>query len=54
MDRSALFTSRASLVGDLTGFDFSWFIPSLVKHRKLRIEVLFISFTLQPFALVNT
>ncbi|MFN7196379.1 MAG: cysteine peptidase family C39 domain-containing protein, partial [Hylemonella sp.] len=30
-----LITSRASLAGELARFDFSWFIPSLVKHRKL-------------------
>ncbi|SEM42861.1 Peptidase C39 family protein, partial [Variovorax sp. YR750] len=41
-----LITSRASLAGELARFDFSWFIPSLVKHRKLLGEVLFISFIL--------
>jgi subfamily B ATP-binding cassette protein HlyB/CyaB len=35
-----LITSRASLAGELAKFDFSWFIPSLVKHRKLLGEVL--------------
>jgi subfamily B ATP-binding cassette protein HlyB/CyaB len=48
-----LITSRASVVGELAKFDFSWFIPSLVKHRKLLGEVLFISFMLQLFALVS-
>jgi subfamily B ATP-binding cassette protein HlyB/CyaB len=48
-----LVTSRASLAGQLAKFDFSWFIPSLVKHRKLLGEVLFISFILQLFALVS-
>ncbi len=48
-----LVTSRASLAGDLARFDFSWFIPSLVKHRKLLGEVLAISFMLQLFALVS-
>ncbi|MDP9606348.1 UNVERIFIED_ORG: subfamily B ATP-binding cassette protein HlyB/CyaB [Variovorax paradoxus] len=48
-----LITSRASLAGELARFDFSWFIPSLVKHRKLLGEVLFISFILQLFALVS-
>ncbi|MFM9928427.1 type I secretion system permease/ATPase, partial [Variovorax sp. H27-G14] len=48
-----LITSRASLTGELAKFDFSWFIPSLVKHRKLLGEVLFISFILQLFALVS-
>lgn len=48
-----LITSRASLAGALAKFDFSWFIPSLVKHRKLLGEVLLISFMLQLFALVS-
>ncbi|MEZ2299336.1 type I secretion system permease/ATPase [Variovorax sp. RCC_210] len=51
--RLILITSRASLTGELAKFDFSWFIPSLVKHRKLLGEVLFISFILQLFALVS-
>ncbi|MBZ4170995.1 type I secretion system permease/ATPase, partial [Escherichia fergusonii] len=37
----------------LAKFDFSWFIPSLVKHRKLLGEVLMVSFFLQLFALVS-
>jgi subfamily B ATP-binding cassette protein HlyB/CyaB len=48
-----LITSRASMAGELAKFDFSWFIPSLVKHRKLLGEVLLISFMLQLFALVS-
>ena len=48
-----LIASRASLAGDLAKFDFSWFIPSLIKYRKLLGEVLLISFMLQIFALVS-
>lgn len=48
-----LITSRASLAGELAKFDFSWFIPSLVKYRKLLGEVLLISFMLQIFGLVS-
>jgi ATP-binding cassette, subfamily B, bacterial HlyB/CyaB len=48
-----LITSRASLAGSLAKFDFSWFIPSLIKYRKLLGEVLLISFMLQLFALVS-
>ena len=48
-----LFTSRASLAGEVARFDFSWFVPALVKHRKLLGEVLFISFMLQLFAMVS-
>jgi subfamily B ATP-binding cassette protein HlyB/CyaB len=48
-----LITSRASLTGELAKFDFSWFIPSLIKYRKLLGEVLLISFMLQLFGLVS-
>lgn len=48
-----LIASRASLAGELAKFDFSWFIPSLVKHRRLLGEVLLISFMLQLFALIS-
>ena len=48
-----LFTSRANLAGQLAKFDFSWFIPALVKYRKLLGEVLLISFMLQLFGLVS-
>ncbi len=48
-----LITSRASLAGELAKFDFSWFIPSLVKHRRLLGEVLLVSLFLQLFALVS-
>ncbi len=48
-----LVASRASLTGALAKFDFSWFIPSLVKYRKLLGEVLLISFMLQLFAMVS-
>jgi subfamily B ATP-binding cassette protein HlyB/CyaB len=45
--------SRASLVAELAKFDFSWFVPALVKYRKLILEVLVVSFFLQLFALVT-
>ncbi|MEO7115922.1 MAG: cysteine peptidase family C39 domain-containing protein [Caldimonas sp.] len=48
-----LVTSRASLAGSLAKFDFSWFIPSLVKYRRLFGEVLLVSLFLQLFALVS-
>ena len=48
-----LITSRASLAGELARFDFSWFIPSLVKYRRLFGEVMAISLFLQLFALVS-
>ena len=45
--------SRASVLGELARFDFSWFVPAVVKYRKLLIEVLVVSFFLQLFALVT-
>ncbi|UXY13914.1 type I secretion system permease/ATPase [Chitiniphilus purpureus] len=51
--RLILFTSRASLAGELARFDFSWFIPALIKYRKLLGEVLLVSFFLQLVALAT-
>ncbi len=48
-----LVTSHATLAGELARFDFSWFVPSLVRHRKLLGEVLLVSAFLQLFALVS-
>jgi subfamily B ATP-binding cassette protein HlyB/CyaB len=48
-----LFTSRASMIGEMAKFDFSWFIPAIVKYRKLLSEVLLVSFVLNLFALVT-
>lgn len=48
-----LFTSRASLVGEMRRFDFTWFIPAIVKYRKLLLEVMAVSFALQLFALIT-
>jgi subfamily B ATP-binding cassette protein HlyB/CyaB len=48
-----LFTSRAAMIGELAKFDFTWFIPALVKYRKLLGEVLLVSFFLQLFALAT-
>jgi subfamily B ATP-binding cassette protein HlyB/CyaB len=48
-----LFTSRASMIGEMAKFDFSWFIPAVVKYRKLLYEVLLVSFVLNLFALVT-
>ncbi|KWO37189.1 peptidase C39 [Burkholderia sp. MSMB1459WGS] len=48
-----LFASRASLAGELARFDFSWFIPAVVKYRRLLLEVLMVSAVLQLFGLVS-
>jgi len=51
--RALLFASRASLGGDLMRFDFSWFIPAIVKYRRFLLEVLMISTVLQLLGLVS-
>lgn len=48
-----LFTKRANLRAEDRKFDFTWFIPAIVKHRKLLGEVLLASFFLQLFALLT-
>lgn len=47
------FTSKMNYLRDLRKFDFSWFIPAIVKYRRLLGEVLLISFVLQLIALVT-
>lgn len=47
------FTSKASFAGALTKFDFTWFIPAIVKYRKLLGEVLLISLVLQLIGLAT-
>lgn len=48
-----LFTSKASFAEELAKFDFSWFIPAIIKYRKLLSEVLLISFVLQLIGLAT-
>lgn len=48
-----LVTSRAAMAGELAKFDFTWFIPAIVKYRKLLGEVLLVSLVLQLFALIT-
>ena len=48
-----LIRSEASLAGELSKFDFTWFIPAVVKYRKLLGEVLLVSFALNIFALLT-
>jgi subfamily B ATP-binding cassette protein HlyB/CyaB len=48
-----LFASRASMVGELSKFDFTWFVPAVIKYRRLLLEVLAVSLVLQLFALVS-
>jgi len=48
-----LLRSQASLAAELSRFDFTWFIPAIVKYRKLLGEVLLVSLVLQLFALLT-
>ncbi|THJ08799.1 MAG: type I secretion system permease/ATPase [Nitrospira sp. CG24C] len=48
-----LFTKRANLRLHDLKFDFTWFIPALVKYRTFLGEVLIASFFLQLFALLT-
>ncbi|MDH5570491.1 MAG: cysteine peptidase family C39 domain-containing protein, partial [Gammaproteobacteria bacterium] len=51
--RLILFTQRAGINSGDRKFDFTWFIPAIVKHRKLLGEVLLASFFIQLFALIT-
>jgi subfamily B ATP-binding cassette protein HlyB/CyaB len=48
-----LLTRRAGLLGEISKFDFSWFIPAILKYKRLLGEVLIASFFIQFFALVT-
>ncbi len=48
-----LVTRRALLSDEKTLFGFRWFIPAILKYRKLFSEVLVASFFLQLFALIT-
>ncbi len=48
-----LFTKRVQLRPQDLTFDFTWFIPAIVKYRRLLSEVLLASFVLQLFGLLT-
>ncbi len=48
-----LVTKRSLLPGMTGKFDISWFIPAVIKHKKLLGEVLLASFFIQLFALIT-
>ncbi|GBG14817.1 ATP-binding cassette, subfamily B, bacterial HlyB/CyaB [Novimethylophilus kurashikiensis] len=50
---SILMASRASTGAAFAKFDFTWFIPAVIKYRKLLSEVLLVSLCLQCLALVT-
>ena len=45
--------SRASVLGELARFDFTWFVPAVIKYRRLLGEVFVVSLFIQLFALVT-
>jgi subfamily B ATP-binding cassette protein HlyB/CyaB len=51
--RLVLVTKRAGLGDDARRFDVSWFIPSLMKYRRLLAEVFIASLFMQVLALVT-
>jgi subfamily B ATP-binding cassette protein HlyB/CyaB len=48
-----MFTRRAGMLDEFRKFDFSWFIPEILKYKKLFGEVLLASFFIQILALVT-
>ena len=48
-----LVTSRSTLAAELVRIDFTWFVPAIVKYRKLLSEALIASLYLQVFALMT-
>ena len=48
-----LVASRASILGSLAKFDFTWFIPAVIKYRRIFMEVLAVSVVIQLFALIT-
>ncbi len=46
-------TSRENLTGASRKFDVTWFIPAIVKYRKILLEVVIVSFFLQLFGLMT-
>jgi len=51
--RLLLVASRASVLGELAKFDFRWFVPAVVKYRRILLEVFVVSLFIQLFALVT-
>ena len=48
-----LFSSRESMAAELGQFDFTWFIPAIIKYRRLLLEVFLVSIVIQFFALIT-
>lgn len=52
-EKLILITRRVGILAEVRKFDFSWFIPAILKYKKLLIEVLIASFFIQIFALMT-
>ncbi len=48
-----LVTRRASLTAGFKKFDISWFVPAILKYKKILAQVLVASFFIQLFALIT-
>ncbi len=48
-----LVAKRASLTETMRKFDIAWFVPAILKYRRILSEVLLTSFFLQIFALIS-
>ncbi len=48
-----LVTSRAAISKSLLKFDFTWFIPAVIKYRLIFIEVIIASIALQFFGIIT-
>jgi subfamily B ATP-binding cassette protein HlyB/CyaB len=48
-----VFASRASIQHAISQFDLTWFIPAVVKYRRLLLEVLLVSLVIQGLGLVT-
>ncbi len=46
-------TTRTSVAGVMRRFDFSWFIPEIIRYRRMFGEILVASFFVQIFALIT-
>jgi subfamily B ATP-binding cassette protein HlyB/CyaB len=51
--RLIYFKSKASYAGEMARFDFTWFVPAIVRYRRLLGDVLLISLVLQLIGLVT-
>ncbi|WP_426106447.1 type I secretion system permease/ATPase [Pseudomonas sp. TWR1-1-3] len=53
MGELILLRSQASIATEVSRFDFTWFIPAIIKYRRLLGEVVLVSIVLQVFSLLT-